>query len=130
MKAQGIALGLTRKTVASPRREVNQFPSGAGYAGPGFHTWPSGHVLQDTDPNPLLRSRSPTKKSFGEAFGAATGVSDPRLQKRRSLALRPLAPAFPVPATTTAPTDFFSRGGAESAEEGRLGFLRELRGSA
>ena len=32
-------------------------------------------------PNPLLRIRSPAKKTFGEAFGAATGVSDPRLQK-------------------------------------------------
>ena len=32
-------------------------------------------------PKPLLRIRSTTQKSFGEAFGAATGVSDPRLQK-------------------------------------------------
>ena len=28
-------------------------------------------------PKPLLRSRSHAKKTFGEAFGAATGVSDP-----------------------------------------------------
>jgi hypothetical protein len=55
----------------------------AGYAGPGFHTWPSGHILQDTAPKPLLRIRPPAKKTFGEAFGAATGVSDPRLQKIR-----------------------------------------------
>ena len=55
----------------------------AGYAGPGFHTWPPGHIPQDTDPNPLLRSRPLAKKTFGEAFGAATGVSDPRLQKIR-----------------------------------------------
>ena len=48
----------------------------AGYVGPGFHTWPSGHIPQDTAPKPLLRSRSPAKK----AFGAPTGVSDPRLQ--------------------------------------------------
>jgi hypothetical protein len=34
-------------------------------------------------PNPLLRIRSHAKKTFGEAFGAATGVSDPRLQKIR-----------------------------------------------
>jgi hypothetical protein len=27
----------------------------AGDAGPGFHTWPSGHILQDTASNPLLR---------------------------------------------------------------------------
>ena len=146
-------------------------------------------------PNPLLRIRPHAKKTFGEAFGAATGVSEPRLQKkkkpcpqatdprpsqcrrprqhlqifshaearrarrekdwifsacsapsreprvcllerrserrsaprpgsaprgyrrRRNLALRPLAPAFPVPATTTAPTDFFSREGAEARRE-------------
>ena len=48
----------------------------AGVAGPGFHNWPSGHILQNTDPNPLPRCRSPAKKTFG----AATGVSDPRLQ--------------------------------------------------
>ena len=34
-------------------------------------------------PKPLLRIRSPAKKTFGETFGAATGVSDPRLQKLR-----------------------------------------------
>ena len=31
---------------------------------------------------PLLRIRTPAKKTFGEAFGAATGVSDPRLEGR------------------------------------------------
>ena len=55
----------------------------AGYVGPGFHTWPSGHIPQDTAPKPLLRSRSHAKNTFGESFGAATGVSDPRLQKIR-----------------------------------------------
>jgi hypothetical protein len=55
----------------------------AGYAGPGFHTWPSGHIPQDTAPNPLLRSRPTAKKTFGEALGEATGVGDPRLQKIR-----------------------------------------------
>jgi hypothetical protein len=34
-------------------------------------------------PNPLLRIRPHAKKTFGETFGAATGVSDPRLQKIR-----------------------------------------------
>ena len=34
-------------------------------------------------PKPLFRIRSTAKKTFGEAFGAATGVSDPRLQKTR-----------------------------------------------
>ena len=60
-----------------PRRRQSR--AVAGYAGPGFHNWPPGHILQDTDPNPLLRSRSPAQKTFG----AATGVSDPRLQKTR-----------------------------------------------
>ncbi len=108
-------------------REVD-FPL-AGYAGPGFHTWPSGHIPQDTASKPLFRIRPPAKKdvrrgvrrrrcsrvrwprfpqlafgphpsrqwlrnrffasgrlpkkTFGEAFGAATGVSDPRLQTIR-----------------------------------------------
>ncbi len=52
----------------------------AGYVGPGFHNWPPGHTPQDTAPNPLLRIRSPAKKTFG----AATGVSDPRLQKSQT----------------------------------------------
>ncbi len=30
----------------------------AGYAGPGFHIWPPGHILQDPDTKPLLRIRS------------------------------------------------------------------------
>ena len=34
-------------------------------------------------PKPLLRIRPHAKKTFGETFGAATGVSDPRLQKIR-----------------------------------------------
>jgi hypothetical protein len=51
-------------------REV-YFPL-AGYAGPGFHNWLSGHIAQDTAPKPLLRIRPPAKKTFGEAFGAAT----------------------------------------------------------
>ena len=55
----------------------------AWYDVPGFHTWPPSHIPQDTAPKPLLRIRSTAKKTFGEAFGAATGVSDPRLQKIR-----------------------------------------------
>ena len=59
----------------------------AGYAGPGFHNWPSGHIPQDTASNPLLRIRPHAKKTFGKAFGAATGVSDPRLQKPKPMAM-------------------------------------------
>ena len=136
MKAQGIALGLTRKTVASPRREVNQFPSGAGYAGPGFHTWPSGHVLQDTDPNPLLRSRSPTKKSFGEAFGAATGVSDPRLQKKKKPCPQATGPGLPSAGDHDSTYTFFltrrrgERGGRKIGFSPRAPRLRVNRGFA
>ena len=65
--------------MASPRREVD-FPL-AGYAGPGFHTWPgSADVLVGEYET---GDSHPKKKTFGEVFGAATGVSDPRLQKIR-----------------------------------------------
>jgi hypothetical protein len=43
-----------------------------------FATW-----RKTTNTKQLLRIRSLAKKSFGETFGAATGVSDPQLQKRR-----------------------------------------------
>ena len=65
--------------MASPRREVD-FPL-AGYASPGFHTWPgSADVLVGEYET---GDSHPKKKTFGETFGAATGVSDPRLQKMR-----------------------------------------------
>ena len=70
-------------------REV-YFPL-TGYAGPGFHTWPSGHIPQDTAPNPLPRIRSPTQKTFGEAR-AATVVSSFALKDRA-------APGSATPAT-------------------------------
>jgi hypothetical protein len=35
-------------------------------------------------PNPLLRIRPHAKKTFGEAFGAATGVSDPGYRRTGS----------------------------------------------
>ena len=43
----------------------------AGDDGPGFHTWPSGHIPQNTAPNPLLRIRSTAKKTFGDTFAEA-----------------------------------------------------------
>ena len=55
----------------------------AGYAGPGFHNWPSGHIPQDNGSETASSHPVPCQKAFGEAFGAATGVSDPRLQKTR-----------------------------------------------
>ena len=42
----------------------------AGYVGPGFHNWPSGHIPQDTAPNPLLRSRPHAKKRRSERRSA------------------------------------------------------------
>ena len=84
-KAFGAATGVSDPRLQKIRIRKNgasgDAATVAGYAGPGFHNWPSGHIPQDTTPNPLLRIRSPAKKTFGEAFGAATGVSDPRLQK-------------------------------------------------
>jgi hypothetical protein len=74
-------------------REV-YFPL-AGYAGPGFHTWPSGHIPQATDPKPLLRIRPHAKKTFGEAFGAATGVSDPSYRRKRHSGARAPLPHDP-----------------------------------
>ena len=55
----------------------------AGYAGPGFYIWPTGHIHQDMDTKALIRIRPPAfaQKSFGETFGAATGVSDPGYKK-------------------------------------------------
>ena len=80
--------------VSDPRLQKNrirnddaggQAATVAGYAGPGFHNWPAGHILRDADPNALIRIRPPAfpKKSFGETFGAATGVSDPSYRRNR-----------------------------------------------
>ncbi len=79
--SQGCTLGWYARPISGPLtdgvesvldREV-YFPL-AGYAGPGFHTWPgSADVLvgeyETGDSHP--------KKMFGETFGAATGVSEP-----------------------------------------------------
>ena len=43
----------------------------AGDAGPGFDTWPPGHIPQDTNASALIRIRSPAQKTFGEATYAA-----------------------------------------------------------
>ena len=59
----------------SPR---GQAATVAGDVGPGFHTWPPGHIPQITDPNALIRSRFPANKTFG----AATGVSAPSYNEK------------------------------------------------
>ena len=86
-KTFGAATGVSDPQLQQIRTRNNgaggQAATVAGDVGPGFHNWPSGHIPQDTAPNPLLRIRFHAKKTFGEAFGAATGVSDPRLQKIR-----------------------------------------------
>ena len=71
-------------TKQSSRRGFTR-DSVAGYSGGGFHNWPRGDILQTPDTNALIRIRAPghAKKTFGEMFGAATGVSDPRRQKIR-----------------------------------------------
>ena len=60
-------------------REVDSLPDeGMGFAtglGHGIGIW-NGSTLRQN-------GIEPDKKSFGETFGAATGVSDPRLQKTR-----------------------------------------------
>ena len=83
----GLATGVSDPRRQMPRIRNNhaggQAATVAGYAGPGFHTWPLGHINQNTFTKQLLRIRASAsvKKSFGETFGAATGVSDPRRQK-------------------------------------------------
>ena len=49
----------------------------AGVAGPGFHNWPTGHILQDTDTKALIRIRPPafTKKTFGKTFDQARAAA-------------------------------------------------------
>ena len=81
--ATGVSDPRLQKSQTRNNHAGGQAATVAGDAGPGFHTWPPGHIPQAMAPNPLLRIRSTAQKSFGEAFGAATGVSDPRLQKIR-----------------------------------------------
>ena len=77
--ATGVSDPRLQKTQTRNRCAGGKVAPVAGVAGPGFHTWPPGHIPQGTAPKPLLRIRSHAKKTFG----AATGVSDPRLQKIR-----------------------------------------------
>ncbi len=94
----------------NPRSETqtqNHQPDGdaatvAEDVGPDFHDWPSGHILQTTDANALIRIRSSwnrTQKTFGEAraamnasgFPAPTGrdhAQRPQRQKKKKNRIR------------------------------------------
>jgi hypothetical protein len=78
-EAFGAATGVSDPSYKEKRHSGagGQAATVAGYAGPGFHIWPPGHILQTPDANALIRILSHAKKTFGEAFGAATGVSEP-----------------------------------------------------
>jgi hypothetical protein len=87
-------------------------------------------------PNPLLRIRPHAKKTFGEAFGAATGVSAPSYKRRRNLALRPLALGLPSAGDHDSTYRFFltrrrgERGGRKIGFSPRAPRLRVNRGFA
>ena len=53
----------------------------AGYDGPGFQNWPPSHIPQDNGSETASSHPAPCQKTFGEAFGTATGVSDPSYRK-------------------------------------------------
>ena len=88
-KAFGAATGVSDPRLQKIRIRNNgaggQAAAVAGYGGPGFHTWPTGHILQTPDTNSLIRPRSFAKKSFG----AATGVSASGYSREATLALSP-----------------------------------------
>jgi hypothetical protein len=54
----------------------------AGDAGPGFHTWPPGHILQDTDSKPLIRIRFPANKIVRRNVRRRDRGQRPQLQKK------------------------------------------------
>ena len=54
----------------------------AGDAGPGFHTWPPGHILQTTDTNPLIRIRFPANKIVRRNVRRRDRGQRPQLQKK------------------------------------------------
>ena len=89
----------------------------AGDAGPGFHNWPPGHILQNTDPNPLLRSRAPTKKDVRrrDRGQRPTATEDPNTKQRHRRLSRRCSrvrrPRFPHVALRPHP----SKHGSESA---------------
>jgi hypothetical protein len=61
----------------------------AGYAGPGFHTWPSSHIPQDPDLKPFLCIRPHTKKDVRRGVGRRdrgqrpTATKDPNTKPLR-----------------------------------------------
>ena len=70
--ATGVSAPSHRKTRIRNHQPRGQAATVAGDVGPGFHNWPPGHIPQITDPNALIRIRSPTEKSFGKANYAAS----------------------------------------------------------
>ena len=83
----GLATGVSDPRRQMPRIRNNhaggQAATVAGYAGPGLHTWPQATSLKTRIRIRFHAAGPRLKKTFGETFGAATGVSDPRLQKTR-----------------------------------------------
>jgi hypothetical protein len=46
-------------------QQVGKAATVAGDVGPGFHTWPTGHIPQATDPNALIRNPAPSFTGCG-----------------------------------------------------------------
>jgi hypothetical protein len=78
----GNSQGYTLGWYAIPLQGIGDSLSGHGIGNAVFTIGLRATSLKTMAAKPLIRSRSPAKNSFGETFGAATGVSDPRLQGR------------------------------------------------
>ncbi len=52
--ATGISAPSYKKNPTQNHQPDGDAATVAGDVGPGFHTWPSGHILQDTDSQPLI----------------------------------------------------------------------------
>jgi hypothetical protein len=90
------------KTTDTKRLPGGQAATVAGHVGPGFHNWPPGHTPQNTDSNPLLRSRSTATED--------PHTKQPRRRRRRHCS-RVRWPRFPH----LAPRPHPSKHGSESA---------------
>jgi hypothetical protein len=52
--ATGVSAPSYKKTQTQNHQPDGDAATVAGDVGPGFHTWPPGHILQDTDSQPLI----------------------------------------------------------------------------